>query len=198
MQNIFVNLSPVMALRIGFVGELGWELYHPIEHQREIYDALMNAGGEYGITDFGLRAMMSLRLEKGYCVLGGELSSERTPLEAGLERFVNFNKGNFQGRQALIQQKEKELDEHLALMTVETDNADAIGDEPVYQGDEIVGRVTSGGYGHTVKKSLAMAYIKTELTKPGIKLEIAILDERYMAEVVRIPYYDPENERLRG
>jgi len=179
MQNIYVNLSPVMALRIGFVGELGWELYHPIEHQREIYDALMNAG-------------------KGYCVLGRELSSERTPLEAGLERFVNFNKGNFLGRQALIQQKEKELDEHLVLMTVETDKADAIGDEPVYQGDEIVGRVTSGGYGHTVNKSLAMAYLKTELTKPGSKLEIAILDERHTAEVVRIPYYDPENERLRG
>jgi dimethylglycine dehydrogenase len=198
MQNIFVNLSPVMALRIGFVGELGWELYHPIEHQREIYDALMNAGEEYGIADFGLRAMMSLRLEKGFCVLGGELSSERTPLEVGLERFVNFNKGNFLGRQALIQQKEKELDEHLVLMTVEADNADAIGDEPVYQGDEIVGRITSGGYGHAVKKSLAMAFIKTELTKPGTKLEIAILDERYAAEVVRIPYYDPENERLRG
>jgi len=198
MQNIYVNLSPVMALRIGFVGELGWELYHPIEHQREIYDALMNAGEEYGITDFGMRAMMSLRLEKGYCVLGGELSSERTPLEAGLGRFVSFNKGNFLGRQALIQQKEKELDEHLVLMTVETDNADAIGDEPVYQGDEIVGRVTSGGYGHAVQKSLAMAYIKIELAKPGIKLEISILDERYTAEVVRIPYYDPENERLRG
>jgi len=172
-----------MALRISFVGELGWELYHPIEHQREIYDALMTAGEEYGITDFGFRAMMSLRLEKGYCVLGRELSSERTPLEAGLERFVSFNKGNFLGRQALIQQKEKELDEHLVLMTVETDKADAIGDEPVYQGDEIVGRVTSGGCGHAVKKSLAMAYLKTELTKPGTKLEIAILDERYTAEV---------------
>ena len=198
MQNIFVNLSPVMALRIGFSGELGWELHHPIEHQREIYGALMNAGEEFGIADFGLRAMMSLRLEKGYCVLGRELSSERTPLEAGLERFVNFNKGNFLGRQALIQQKEKGLAEHLVLMTVEADNADAIGDEPVYQGDEIVGRVTSGGYGHTVKKSLAMAYLKTELTKPGTQLEVVILDKRYPSEVVRIPYYDPENERLRN
>ncbi len=198
MQNIFVNLSPVMALRIGFVGELGWELHHPIEHQREIYDALMNAGEEYGITDFGLRAMMSLRLEKGYCVLGRELSSERTPLEAGLGKFVNFNKGNFLGRQALIQQKEKGLAEYLVLMTVEADDADAIGDEPVYQGDEIVGRVTSGGYGHTVKKSLALAYLKKELAKPGTQLEVAILDKRYPAEVVRIPYYDPENERLRN
>ena len=198
MQNIFVNLSPVLALRIGFVGELGWELHHPIEHQREIYGALMTAGEEYGIADFGLRAMMSLRLEKGYCVLGRELSSERTPLEAGLERFVNFNKGNFLGRQALIQQKESELAEHLVLMTVESDHADAVGDEPVYQGDEIVGRVTSGGYGHTVKKSLAMAYLKTKLTQPGTQLEVVILDKRYPAEVVRIPYYDPENERLRS
>jgi len=198
MQNIFVSLSPVMALRIGFVGELGWELHHPIEHQREIYDALMNAGEEYGITDFGLRAMMSLRLEKGYCVLGRELSPERTPLEAGLGKFVNFNKGNFLGRQALTQQKEKGLAEYLVLMTVEADNADAIGDEPVYQGDELVGRVTSGGYGHTVKKSLALAYLKTELAKTGTQLEVTILDKRYPAEVVRIPYYDPENERLRN
>jgi dimethylglycine dehydrogenase len=83
-------------------------------------------------------------------------------------------------------------------MTVEADDADAIGDEPVYQGDELVGRVTSGGYGHTVKKSLALAYLKKELAKPGTQLEVAILDKRYPAEVVRIPYYDPENERLRN
>jgi dimethylglycine dehydrogenase len=198
MQNIFVNLSPVMALRIGFTGELGWELYHPIEQQREIYDALMEAGKEYGIVDFGLRAMMSLRLEKGYCTLGGELSSERTPLEAGLERFVNFNKGNFLGRQALIQQKESGLVDNLVLLTVETDNADTIGDEPVYHGDEIVGRVTSGGYGHTVEKSLAMAYVNKALAKPGTRFEIAVLGKRYPAEIVPSPYYDPGNERLKG
>jgi dimethylglycine dehydrogenase len=198
MQNIFVNLSPVMAFRIGFTGELGWELYHPIEHQRDVYDALMNAGEEYGIADFGIRAMMSMRLEKGYRVLGRELSSERTPLEAGLNRFVDFDKGNFLGRQALLQQQEKGLAEQLVLTTVEAGDADAIGDEPVYQGDEIVGRVTSGGYGHTAKKSLAMAYVNTELSQPGTKLEIAILGGRYPAEVVRIPYFDPENERLKG
>ena len=186
-----------MALRIGFTGELGWELYHPIEQQREIYDALMKAGEEYGIVDFGLRAMMSLRLEKGFCTLGGEMSSERTPLEAGLERFVNFNKGNFMGQQALLQQKEAGLAENLVLMTVDVDDADAIGDEPVFQGDEIVGRVTSGGYGHTVGKSLAMAYVKSELAKPGTRVDISILGNRYPAEVVPTPYYDPENERLK-
>ncbi|RLB91535.1 MAG: dimethylglycine dehydrogenase [Deltaproteobacteria bacterium] len=198
MQNIFVNLSPVMALRIGFTGELGWELYHPIEQQREIYDALMKAGEEYGMVDFGLRAMMSLRLEKGYCILGGEMNSERTPLEAGLERFVNFNKGNFLGRQALIQQKETGLAENLVLMTVETDDADTIGDEPIFQGNEIVGRVTSGGYGHTVGKSLAMAYVKSEFAKPGTRLDISVLGKRCPAQVVPTAYYDPENERLRG
>jgi len=193
-----VNLSPVMAFRIGFTGELGWELYHPIEQQREIYDALMEAGKEYGIIDFGLRAMMSLRLEKGYCTLGGELSSERTPLEAGLERFVNFNKGNFLGRQAVIQQKESGPSDNLVLMTVETEDADAFGDEPVFKGDEIVGRVTSGGYGHTVEKSLAMAYISKELAKPGTGVEISVLGKRYPAEVVPTPYYDPDNQRLKG
>ncbi len=198
MQNIHVNLSPVMAIRIGFTGELGWELYHPIEQQREIYDALMQAGEKYGIADFGLRAMMSLRLEKGYCILGGELNSERTPLEAGLERFVNFKKGNFLGRQALIQQKESGLAEKIALMTVEADNADVIGDEPVYKADEIVGRVTSGGYAHTMEKSMAMAYVKSELAEPDTDLEISIFGKRYPARVVNSPYYDPENKRLRG
>jgi dimethylglycine dehydrogenase len=126
------------------------------------------------------------------------MSSERTPLEAGLERFVNFNKGNFLGRQALIQQKEEGLAEKLVLMTVETDDADTIGDEPVYMEDEIVGRITSGGYGHTTERSLSMAYVKSELAKPGTKVEISILGERCPAQVVSIPYFDPENKRLRG
>ena len=198
MQRIFINLSPVMALRIGFTGELGWELYHPTEHQREIYDALMRAGAEHGISDFGLRAMMSLRLEKGYCTLGGELSSERTPLEAGLERFVNFDKGNFLGRQALIQQKEEGIAEQLVLIAVKAGDADAFGDEPVFHKDDIVGRVTSGGFGHTVQKSLAMAYVKSDLARPGTRFEIMILGERYPAEVVAMPLYDPANEKLKA
>jgi dimethylglycine dehydrogenase len=198
MQEMFISRSPVTALRIGFTGELGWELYHPIEQQREIYDALMAAGEEFGIKDFGLRAMNSLRLEKGYCTLGADMSSERTPLEAGLKRFVNFKKGNFLGRQALIQQKEAGLAEGLVLLAVEACDADTIGDEPVFNGDEVVGRITSGGYGHTVGKSLAMAYIKSELTTVGTNVEISILGKRCPAQVVPTTYYDPENERLRG
>jgi dimethylglycine dehydrogenase len=102
------------------------------------------------------------------------------------------------GRQSLIQQKKEGLAEKLVLMTVETDDADTIGDESVYMEDEIVGRITSGGYGHAVEKSLAMAYVKSELAKPGTRVEISILGKRCPAQVVPISYYDPENKRLKG
>jgi len=198
MQNIIIGLCETRALRIGFVGELGWEIHCPIESVRPIYQALMEAGKEFGIANYGLRALNSLRLEKGYLVVGGEITSERTPLEAGQDRFVDFNKGDFIGRQALLNQKEAGIKDRLALMFVEAADADCIGDEPVYIGDEIVGRVSSGGYGHHLGKSLAMGYIDAEAAKPGTKVEIAILGERRPAVTVEIPPYDPKNEKLRA
>jgi dimethylglycine dehydrogenase len=198
MRNIIIGLCETRALRIGFVGELGWEIHCPIENVRPIYQALMEAGEEFGIANYGLRALNSLRLEKGYLVLGGEITSERTPIEAGQDRFIDFNKGDFIGRQALLNQKQAGLKDRLALMVVEADDADCIGDEPVYIGDEIVGRIASGGYGHHLGKSLAMGYIDTEAAKPGTKVEIAILGERRPAVTVEIPPYDPKNEKLRA
>lgn len=198
MQTLNVSRSTSRALRIGFVGELGWELHHPIEYQREIYDALMAAGEEFGIVNYGLRAMNSLRIEKGYCMLGGELSSERTPIEAGLRRFVDFNKGDFLGRQALVDQEAAGLPQRLCLMTVETDEAEAIGDEPVFAGGKIVGRVSSGGYGYVVEKSLAMGYLDADYLEPGTKLEIPIFGKLCKAEVAESPMYDPNNEKLRA
>jgi dimethylglycine dehydrogenase len=198
MRNIVIGLCETRALRIGFVGELGWEIHCPIENVRPIYQALMEAGEEFGIANYGLRALNSLRLEKGYLVVGGEITSERTPLEAGQDRFIDFNKGDFIGRQALLNQKQAGLKDRLALMVVEADDADCIGDEPVYIGDEIVGRISSGGYGHHLGKSLAMGYIDTEAAKPGTKVEIAILGERRPAVTVEIPPYDPKNEKLRA
>ncbi len=198
MQNILIGLCETRALRIGFVGELGWEIHCPIENVRPIYQALMEAGEEFGIANYGLRALNSLRLEKGYLVVGGEITSERTPIEAGQDRFIDFNKGDFLGRQALLNQKEAGIKDRLALMVVEADDADCIGNEPVYIGDEIVGRVSSGGYGHHLGKSLAMGYIDAEAAKPGTKVEIAILGERRPAVTVEIPPYDPKNEKLRA
>ncbi len=158
----------------------------------------MEAGEEFGIANYGLRALNSLRLEKGYLMLGGEISSERTPIEAGQDRFVDFEKGDFIGRQALLSQKKAGIKARLALMVVEADDADCIGDEPVYLGEDIVGRIASGGYGHRLGKSLAMGYIDAKAAKPGTKVEIAILGERRPAETVEIPLYDPENEKPRA
>jgi dimethylglycine dehydrogenase len=158
----------------------------------------MEAGEELGIANYGLRALNSLRLEKGYLMLGGEITSERTPIEAGQGRFVDFEKGDFVGRQALLSQIEAGIKARLALMVVEADDADCIGDEPVYIGDEIVGRIASGGYGHHQGKSLAMGYIDATAAKPGTKVEIAILGERRPAETVEIPLYDPKNEKPRA
>jgi dimethylglycine dehydrogenase len=198
MRDIIVGLCETRALRIGFVGELGWEIHCPIESVRPIYQALMEAGEEFGIANYGLRALNSLRLEKGYLLLGTEINSERTPIEAGQDRFVDFDKGDFIGRQALLNQKEAGVKERLALMVVEAKDADCIGDEPVFIGDEMIGRIASGGYGHYLGKSLAMGYIDAEAAKPGTAVEIAVLGERRPAKTVEMPLYDPKNEKLRA
>ena len=197
VRDIHVGAAPVRAVRIDFAGELGWELHHPIEYQRAIYLSLLEAGRDFGLADCGLRALLnSMRLEKGYC-LAPELSAENTPLEAGLEAFVKFDKGDFIGREALLRQRDEGLPDRLVSLTVEADDADAYGDEPVYCGGEVVGRVTSGGYGHRVDKSMALAYVRSDLAEPGESLEVEILARRFPATVVRRPYYDPENKRIR-
>ncbi len=140
--------------------------------------------------------MNSLRLEKGYLVLGGEISSERTPLEAGLERLVDFGKP-FLGRQALLNQREVGLTQKLALLTVEAVDADAIGDEPIYCQGKMAGRVASGGYGHCVGRSLALGYLDLDCIAPGTELEIPIFGRTCAAKAVASPLYDPENKNLR-
>ena len=197
-KDILVNGCPARALRISFLGELGWELHHPVEYSRNIYQALMEAGEEFGIANFGIRALNSLRLEKGYCLLGSELSIERTPLEGGMERLVDFDKGGFMGRQALLDQQEAGLPSRLVLMSVDADGADAIGNEPVFKGDRLVGRTTSGGYGHALELSLAMAYLAPEAAAEGTEVEISIFGDRRKARVVQMPLYDPKSEKLRS
>ncbi|MCH7535104.1 MAG: aminomethyl transferase family protein [Bacteroidetes bacterium] len=196
-QDVKIGDSPAMALRLGFTGELGWEIYHKLEYQHDIYDLIMEAGAEFNIINFGIRAMMSLRLEKGYCILGNELNYERTPLAAGLDWAIKFDK-EFKGKEALLKMKEEGIPEKLVLMTVDVDNADVFMDEPVYAGDEIIGRVSSGGYGFTVQKSLALAYIKSENAVVGNSYDIQILGSKRKAVIVNNPIFDPENARLRG
>ena len=188
----------VRALRVSYVGELGYELHHPIEAQRQLHDVLREAGEPLGLADFGYRALESLRLEKAYRLWGRDMSADWTPLEAGLERFVRFDKGDFIGCEALLRQREAGVERLLACLVVEVDGMEPHGYEPVRSEDEIVGYVASGGYGHTVEAVIAFTYLPVELAVAGTKLEVELLGERRPAHVVEQPLYDPQNERLLG
>lgn len=188
----------VLALRISYEGELGWELHLPIEHLRSAYDALVEAGEPLGLADFGYRALESLRMEKGYRLWGADIGPEFTPLEAGLERFVAFDKGGFIGREALLRQREEGIRRTLACLVVETADALPHSDEPVLQGERVVGYVACAERGHVVGATIAHAYLPVELGRIGTRLEVEILGERRPAEVVTSPLYDLAGERLRA
>ena len=188
---------PVRALRLSYVGELGFELHHPIEHQATLYELLCDAGADLGLVDFGYRALDSLRLEKAYRLWGADMSADYTPLEAGLERFVKLDKGDFVGREALLRQLDAGGPSiHLSCLTIDTGEADAHAYEPVYADGRLVTYVMAGGYGHAVGKSIALAYLPTEQSAVGAELEVEILGERRLARVVPQPLYDPEGKRL--
>ena len=186
---------PTLTLRVSYVGELGFELHHPVERGRELYERLLEAGEPLGLVDFGYRALDSLRLEKAYRLWGADLSADWTPLEAGLERFVAFDK-DFVGREALLRQRDEGVRRTLACLTVETGDADPHGNEPVRADGTPIGYVAAGGYGHVVEESIALAYLPVEQAGPGTRLTVDILGEPRPAVVVPQPIYDPQNLRL--
>ena len=198
-QEVVINMAPCRAMRVNFVGELGWELHHPIEYQNHIFDALWSAGQDLGLKPFGIRAMDSMRLEKSYRMPGAELSIEYAALESGLHRFVNLNKSDFVGRAGLTEWQERGFNN--AFVTVEvhgTTDVDPLGNNPIYQGDKVIGRATSGGFGFRLNKSLALAMVDPALSEPGTALQIDILGQMYDATIVEESPLDPQNERLRA
>ena len=196
---IDVGLAPCLALRVNYVGELGWELHHPIEYQNHVFDALMEAGRDLGLAPFGIRAMDSMRIEKSYRMVGTELSIEYAALESGLGRFVHLNKGDFIGRDALHRWMERGFSNRLVTLEVhDATDADPLGNNPVFAGGELVGRATGGNYGFRVGKSLALAMVRPDLAAPGTALEIDVLGAMHGATVIGESPYDPGNERLRG
>lgn len=197
-QNILVRAAPVRAYRISYVGELGWELYMPFSYQRYVYQQLMEAGHEFGIVNFGYRALDSLRLEKGYRFWGLDMNALTTPLEAGLSRFVNWNKGEFIGRDALLQQKSAGVTRTLGCLVVEGNEAIPHGWEPLLSGYELVSYVCSGEYGHTVDKTIILAYLPPSHSPAGTALTLKLYGDCFPATVVRAPLYDPENKKLKG
>jgi dimethylglycine dehydrogenase len=195
-KEFHVDTVPVRALRVSFVGELGYELHTPMEYIRRLYERLMEEGEQHGIVDWGYRALESMRLEKAYRLWGSDMSADWTPLQAGMERFVDFEKGDFIGRDALLAQREKGVDSKLACLVVDAADADTHGFEPIYANGKPIAYVASGGYGHTLQQSIAFAYLPIAYTEPGTELEIGILGERRAARVVEQPLYDPKSERL--
>jgi len=198
-QNINVGYAPVNAMRVNFVGELGWELHHPIEYQNHIFDKLIEAGKDLGLKPFGIRAMNSLRLEKSYKLVGTEMSIEYSPYESGLDRFIHPNKGNFIGLEALNKWREKGFENKLVTLEVHnTTDADVLGNNPIYHNDQVVGRATGGEYGFRLDKSMALAMIKPEFATIGQKLKVDILGTMYDATIMDESPYDPENKLLRA
>ena len=199
-KRIDIGYAQAEALRVNFIGELGWELHHPIEMQNYIFDALMAAGAEHQVRPFGIRAMESMRLEKSYRLIPRELSIEYSALESGLDRFIKLDKEqDFIGKQALISWQRRGFKYRFVTLEVHgTKDADARGSEGLYEKSRLVGRATSGGYGFRTSKSLALGLVEAELAVIGTDLEIEILGERYPATVIEESPYDPDNERLRA
>ncbi|WP_099865045.1 GcvT family protein [Pararhizobium haloflavum] len=196
-----INVGPATAhaLRVNFVGELGWELHHPIEQQNAIFDQLMEAGAEYGIKPFGIRAMTAMAIEKSYRLIPRELSIEYSAYESGLDRFIKPDKGDFIGRDAVVRSKADGL--RWQFVTLEVDgvtDADARGNEAIYRDGVLVGRATHGSFGFRTGTSLALAMVKPEHAGEGTELDIKILGTLHKARVIGESPYDPQNARLRA
>jgi dimethylglycine dehydrogenase len=198
-----IGMARGHAVRVSYAGELGWELHVPVEHASAVYDLIWQAGEPQGIRDFGMLALESMRLEKGYRSWKADLTSDYTMLEAGLERWIKFDKGEFMGREALSREQERGIAHDFATLVVDEPEAGPFGDavylSSVLDGDEAVGLVLSGGYGHRVRKSIALCALKRDRAQAGTELEIDILGQRRRAVVApERALYDPENVRLKG
>jgi len=189
--------TDVLVIRISFTGELGYELYCPPEQQLPLLEALLVEGRDLGLRLCGGRALGALRLEKGYPSWGRELSPDYTPFEAGLDRFVKLDKPDFVGRDAALRLKQQTPAYRLATLVIDADDADPWGGEPVMAGDRVVGYVTTGGFGHTVGASLALAYLRADL-EPEAALGVEVIGELRPVRIAPEPLVDPRGERLRS
>jgi glycine cleavage system T protein len=199
-KNIAVGDVPVLAVRVTYVGELGWEFYCPMEYGLRLWDTLWEAGHPEGMVAAGYRAIDTLRLEKGYRYWSGEITPDYTPFEAGLAFAVKLDKGEFIGREALLKQKADGLKQKLCCLTLADDRVNALGKEPIRLPgeDKIIGWVASGGYGYSVAQSMVYAYLPVEFSKAGTCLEIEFFGEQVAATVVKSPLWDPKGERIKA
>jgi dimethylglycine dehydrogenase len=193
-----VGMAPAMVGRISFTGDLGYEIWVRPDYQRYLYDLLMDAGAPLGLRLFGARALNAMRLEKHFGSWAREYRPIYTPIEAGLGRFVAWDKPDFVGRDAALAARIDGGRLRLCAFAVDASDADAIGDEPIWHRGNTVGWVTSGGFGHTVGTSLALGYVPRALAAERDGFEIEIIGERRPARRLPAPLFDPTGARMRG
>ena len=192
------GVKNIRLLRMNYVGELGWELHIPMKHMPHVFEALMASGKPHGLALFGTYAMNSLRMEKAYRAWGSELTTEIDMIEASMERFLRLDKPDFIGKAPALINQQRGPRLKLVYMEVDNTDSDCVGNEPVYLGDKVVGVTTSGGYGHTVRKSLAFAYVDWKLANIGQQFDVLMFNERRKARIIAEPAWDPANERPRS
>ncbi|WP_411032707.1 GcvT family protein [Shinella sp. BYT-45] len=186
-------------VRVSFAGELGWEIHTKVEDTAPVFDAVWEAGQKHGLKPFGMEALDSLRIEKGYRAWKGDLSTDYTVLQGGLERFVDWSKPAFKGKAALEREKQQGVSKRFVLMTVEAGECDAPYMSTLWHGGQVVGETTSGNWGYRVGKSIALGMLRADLAVPGTEVEVEIYGDRFKATVEPDgPLFDPENERLRA
>ena len=194
-KNVELDMIPILAIRVAYTGELGWELHYPVELQNKLFDILLDAGKNFDLKLVGSRAQNWLRQEKSYRAFGNELGRDAGLVEAGLDKFVNFNK-EFLGKSGL--QNRSITSKCVTLLIDGPKDCDPWGREAIYKEDKTVGRLTSGGYSVVFEKSIGMGYINKELANPGEKLEVKILNQLWPATIVEDSPYDRDNLKLKN
>ncbi|MEM7463948.1 MAG: aminomethyltransferase family protein, partial [Pseudomonadota bacterium] len=198
-QRTKISGRDVMLFRVSYAGELGWEIHTRNADTEAVYDAVMEAGSGHGLTPIGMFALNSLRLEKGYRTWKGDLSTDYTIMQSGLDRFINWSKPSFRGKAAIEREKQQGSSKRFVTLVVEAEECDAPYMSTLWHGDEVVGETTSGDWGHRVDKSIALGMVRTDLAVPGTSLEVEIFGNRVPAIVqADEPLWDAANERLRA
>jgi 4-methylaminobutanoate oxidase (formaldehyde-forming) len=196
-KRIIAGNVPVIAMRVTYVGELGWEFYFSMEYGARLWDAIWAAGESEGLVAAGYKAIDTLRLEKGYRYWSADMNPDYTPYEAGTGAFVRLEKSDFIGREALLKLKKAGVQQKLCCMTLADKTAIALGNEPIFKDGKVIGWITSGGYGYSVGKSIAYGYLPIDAAKPGAQYETELFGERIQLTVEKDPLFDPKGERIK-
>jgi len=198
VREIEVGMLTAIVCRVSYTGGLGSEIYVDRSHQIALYQTLVEAGAGLGLRPFGMRAMMSLRLEISFGSWMREYKPVYSAAETGLDRFIAFQKEDFIGRDAAIYERDNPPPRKLVTLIVDADGADVVADEPIWRGNEVIGYVTSGGYAHYSEKSVALGFVPRELAKQGEAFEIEILGDKRKAVVETRVLFDSDSKQLRG